>query len=96
MVMAGKQLRNYLPYMDNIMQALLDHNLLPPIEENEPFISTRRFRLYLGDIIDTLSKIPAESVDMIFADPPYNLSGSFDEESGLLNKHPHINMPDTI
>ena len=27
-----------------------------------------------GDIIQTLKKIPNESVDMIFADPPYNLS----------------------
>ncbi len=31
-------------------------------------------RLYLGDVIDVLKQLPDESVDLIFADPPYNLS----------------------
>ena len=30
--------------------------------------------LYVGDSIDILSKLPENSVKMIFADPPYNLS----------------------
>lgn len=30
--------------------------------------------LYLGECIEILNSLPAESVDMIFADPPYNLS----------------------
>jgi site-specific DNA-methyltransferase (adenine-specific) len=30
--------------------------------------------LYLGDCIEVLASLPANSVDMIFADPPYNLS----------------------
>jgi len=34
----------------------------------------RRFRLYRGDCLDLLPRIPAESVDLIFADPPYFLS----------------------
>lgn len=29
--------------------------------------------IYNGDCIETLKKIPSETVDMIFADPPYNL-----------------------
>jgi len=33
-----------------------------------------RFRLYQGDCLDLLPRIPAESVDVIFADPPYFLS----------------------
>ena len=32
------------------------------------------FQLYLADVLDALDEIPAESVDVIFADPPYNLS----------------------
>ena len=30
--------------------------------------------LYLGDVIGVLGALPEESVDLIFADPPYNLS----------------------
>lgn len=33
-----------------------------------------RVRLFLGDCINVLSEIPENSVDMIFADPPYLLS----------------------
>ena len=32
------------------------------------------FRLVQGDSLDLLGKLPAASVDLIFADPPYNLS----------------------
>ena len=31
-------------------------------------------RLYLGDCLEILDKLPEDSIDMIFADPPYNLS----------------------
>lgn len=30
--------------------------------------------LYLGDVLKTLAEIDSESVDLIYADPPYNLS----------------------
>jgi site-specific DNA-methyltransferase (adenine-specific) len=40
-------------------------------------------RLFLGDVITTLAKIPEESIDLIFADPPYNLSnGGFTCHAG--------------
>lgn len=40
-------------------------------------------RLYLGDVIEVLNKIPENSIDMIFADPPYNLSnGGFTCHAG--------------
>jgi len=31
-------------------------------------------KLYLGDVVEVLNNLPKESVDLIFADPPYNLS----------------------
>ena len=31
-------------------------------------------KVYLGDVVDVLGKLPEESIDLIFADPPYNLS----------------------
>jgi len=34
-----------------------------------------RIKLILGDCIEKLKKMDKESVDLIFADPPYNLSG---------------------
>jgi site-specific DNA-methyltransferase (adenine-specific) len=40
----------------------------------EPFTATALYKLYVGDCIETLNGLPEESVDLIFADPPYNLS----------------------
>ena len=31
-------------------------------------------RLYQGDAVEVMGTIPGESIDMIFADPPYGLS----------------------
>ncbi|MBL0686304.1 MAG: site-specific DNA-methyltransferase [Sulfurospirillum sp.] len=33
----------------------------------------KKYRIYNGDCIEVLKKIPKKSVDLIFADPPYNL-----------------------
>ncbi|MCX5779040.1 MAG: DNA methyltransferase [Elusimicrobia bacterium] len=40
-------------------------------------------RIYNGDVIEILNKLPNESIDLIFADPPYNLSnGGFTCHAG--------------
>lgn len=39
-----------------------------------PYFKDKSVKLFLGDSLDLLKKIPPESIDMIFADPPYNLS----------------------
>jgi site-specific DNA-methyltransferase (adenine-specific) len=44
---------------------------LPPPVFNDP---KHHIRLYQGDSLDLLPKIPESSVDLIFADPPYFLS----------------------
>lgn len=31
-------------------------------------------KIFLGDSLEILATLPSESIDMIFADPPYNLS----------------------
>ncbi|MCK5305749.1 MAG: site-specific DNA-methyltransferase [Candidatus Omnitrophica bacterium] len=67
--------------------------------KNKPYFKSDNFELYLDDCRDSLNNLPEESVDMIFADPPYNLSnggftchagkrvpvnkGSWDESKGL-------------
>ena len=45
-----------------------------PIQEPTPFSQIGNAVLYRGDCIQILNNLPSNSVDMIFADPPYNLS----------------------
>jgi site-specific DNA-methyltransferase (adenine-specific) len=43
----------------------------------------RRFRVVPGDSLDVLGRLPRESVDLVFADPPYHLSnGGFTCKGG--------------
>jgi len=49
----------------------------------KPYYEDENFLLYLGDSIELLKKIPEDTVNMIFADPPYNLSnGGFTCHAG--------------
>lgn len=51
----------------------------------EAYYSVPNFRLYLGDCIELLKAMPANCVDMVFADPPYYLSnGGFSIQSGKM------------
>jgi len=48
-----------------------------------PYYSRKGFELYLADSLVLLDEFESESVDMIFADPPYNLSnGGFTCHAG--------------
>lgn len=49
----------------------------------EPYYKSNSFELYLSDCLEFLKDLPEKSVDMIFADPPYNLSnGGFTCHAG--------------
>ncbi len=49
----------------------------------KPYFTKPRFKLYLADSFNLLSLLQPESFDMIFADPPYNLSnGGFTVHAG--------------
>jgi site-specific DNA-methyltransferase (adenine-specific) len=49
----------------------------------EPYFDDGDFRLYQGDCVSVLRDLPEGSVDLIFADPPYNLSnGGFTCHAG--------------
>lgn len=51
----------------------------------DPYFKKDNFVLYHGDALNILNQIPANSVDMIFADPPYNLSnGGFTVHAGKM------------
>lgn len=46
----------------------------------EPVFSTLHGKLYQADCMDVLSQIPSNSVDMVFADPPFNLNKLYPSE----------------
>lgn len=47
------------------------------------YYSAKNVRIYKGDVIATLKEFPEQCIDLIFADPPYNLSnGGFTCHAG--------------
>ena len=49
------------------------------------YFKSKKFTLYLDDAVKRMNKLPEESVDMIFADPPYHLSnGGITVKSGKM------------
>ena len=51
--------------------------------KQRPYFSKDNFVLYQADCFKILEQLPANSIDMIFADPPYNLSnGGFTVHAG--------------
>lgn len=49
----------------------------------KPHFHKEGFALYLGDSLKLMKELPENSIDMIFADPPYNLSnGGFTVHAG--------------
>ena len=51
----------------------------------EPYYEKSNFKLYQANCLDVLAELPENSVDMIFADPPYFLSsGSFTCHNGQM------------
>jgi site-specific DNA-methyltransferase (adenine-specific) len=39
-----------------------------------PYYQTDSVMLFVGDCVQIMRELPESSVDMVFADPPYNLS----------------------
>ena len=50
------------------------HSKILASVEFKPYFRDGNFVLYNADSISLLSSLPENSIDMIFADPPYNLS----------------------
>lgn len=74
-----------------------------PLKKCEYFSKNNKFRLFIGDSLKLLREIEDNSIDMIFADPPYFLSnggitcyagkmvsvnkGTWDRSSGVRESH---------
>ncbi|MHC5954203.1 hypothetical protein ACYTX9_09825, partial [Streptococcus pyogenes] len=44
-----------------------------PRSSSKPQLSASVDRVLVGDCVETLATLPESSVDLVFADPPYNL-----------------------
>ena len=68
-------------YYDNIshIAALLQKaNDLNTVKEIKPFFETDIGKLYNGDCIEIMKAMPESCVDLVFADPPFNLGKTYD------------------
>ncbi len=62
----------------------MESKILSNIKQ-KPYFSEGNFVLYNADSLNLLKELPENSIDMIFADPPYNLSnGGFTVHAGRM------------
>ena len=53
--------------------------------KQKPYFTEGNFVLYNADSLKILQELPENSIDMVFADPPYNLSnGGFSVHAGRM------------
>lgn len=60
------------------ISALLEVERKEPSKKFEPYFQNEYGRLYNADCIEVMQSLPAEYVDLIFADPPFNLGKTYD------------------
>jgi len=51
-------------------------------------------KIILGDSIEVMKQIPDESIDLIFADPPYNIGIKYDNYNDNLNQKDYLEWVD--
>ncbi|WP_336758932.1 DNA methyltransferase [Paenibacillus sp. USHLN196] len=73
----------YLKHIKDIAYLLEKNTDLPsqvikPNHKNTAFFSTPNGILYNGDVMEMFHFVEDESIDLIFADPPFNLNKSYD------------------
>jgi site-specific DNA-methyltransferase (adenine-specific) len=70
--------------MPSVLPIIIEKKILAPVKA-KPYFQKDNFVLYLGDSIALLNQLDENSIDMIFADPPYNLSnGGFSVHAGRM------------
>ena len=66
------------------MDANQNPKILSGVKE-KPYFTAANFVLYQADCLKLLAQLPENSIDMVFADPPYNLSnGGFTVHAGRM------------
>lgn len=72
-------------YDNNQSYSFKDYKNMTTLTQLKPYYTKDNFTLYNSDCIEFLNKLPENSVDMIFADPPYHLSnGGFTVHAGKM------------
>ena len=67
------------------MEAMKNNKKLLSSIKEKPYFTKDSFVLYKSDCLKILEQIPENSIDMIFADPPYFLSsGTFSCQNGKM------------
>lgn len=57
-----------------LSQTINNSNRSSDTKNHKP-ITIKTHHIYAGNCVDVMTKLPSDSIDLIFADPPYNLSG---------------------
>ena len=52
------------------------NNKEPEVNKLKPYYERPKFKLYMANCLELLAQLPENYVNMIFADPPYNLSNN--------------------
>lgn len=80
MLKMGKFDRNIVAaiqrHSDRIFDMIKDEVQFEPEKKTSPLMvfETEQGKLYQGDCLDLMATLPEDSVDLIFADPPFNLN----------------------
>jgi len=69
-----KKLSQYSEEVNALIQPKQISDELVDEKKMHPVFSTKLGKLYHGDCMDVLKQLPSNSVDMVFADPPFNLN----------------------
>ncbi len=73
------------PIVINKEQVLPSREIKKQNKIDPPYFEKNGFKLYKANCLDILNSLPENSVDMVFADPPYNLSnGGISVHSGRM------------
>ena len=74
-----RNLTNSLIKNENEKLVISDHTKIEKIIDNDSIFLEKKYvvnKIYNVDCLELMKKIKNESIELIFADPPYNLSGS--------------------
>lgn len=67
------------------MEVVIAERKILSVVQNKPYFIKDNFVLYNGDCLNILRQLPENSVDVVFADPPYLLSnGGFTVHAGKM------------
>ena len=47
-------------------------------------LGTKKHKIIYGDALEALKTLPDNSIDLIFADPPYNIGKNFNGNSKII------------